>query len=70
MSGVRNYTGIKMRKMKVAEVITRLDWGGSPDMVRIICSYLNPDDYDITLVTGPTKYPSAKTKEFLKKFNP
>ena len=51
-------------------MITQPDRGGSPDIVRIICSYLNPDDYDITLVTGPTGYPSAKTKEFIKKFNP
>ena len=59
-----------MKKIKVAEVITRLDWGGSPDMVRIICSYLSPDLYDITLVTGPTEYPTVKTKEFIEKFNP
>jgi len=57
-----------MRKIRVAEVITRMDWGGSPDIVRIICSYLNPDLYDITLISGPTKYPSVKTKEFLEKF--
>lgn len=57
------------RKIKIAQVITRLDWGGSPDIVRIICHYLNPKFYDITLVTGPTKYPSVKTKKFLKEFN-
>lgn len=57
------------RKIKVAEVITRLDWGGSPDIVRIICSYLDPNLYDITLIMSPTKYPSVKTKEFLEKFS-
>jgi glycosyltransferase involved in cell wall biosynthesis len=33
--------------------------------VRLICSRLNPEFYDITLVTGLTKHPSKKTKEFL-----
>lgn len=54
-----------MVRIKVAEVITRLDWGGAPDIVRLICSRLNPEFYDITLVTGLTKHPSRKTKEFL-----
>jgi glycosyltransferase involved in cell wall biosynthesis len=57
-----------MKKIKVAQVITRLDWGGSPDIVRIICSYLNLEVYDVRLITGQTRYPSAKTNEFLKKF--
>lgn len=57
-----------MKKIKLAQVITRLDWGGSPDIVRIICSYLNPNFYDIKLIIGRTKYPSLKTREFLKIF--
>ena len=57
-----------MRRIKIAQVITRLDWGGSPDIVRIMCAHLDPRNYDITLVTGPTKYPTAKTSEFLKSF--
>lgn len=58
-----------MKKIKVAEVITRLDWGGSPDIVRVICGYLNSKFYDVTLVTGLTRYPGRKTKEFLKNFS-
>jgi len=54
-----------MKKIKVAEVVTRLDWGGSPDIVRITCKYLDPGLYDIRLVTGPTKYASERTKRFL-----
>jgi glycosyltransferase involved in cell wall biosynthesis len=54
-----------MKKIKVAEVVTRLDWGGSPDIVRITCKYLDPDVYDIKLVMGPTKYPSKRTNRFL-----
>lgn len=57
-----------MGKIKVAQVITRLDWGGSPDIVRILCTYLDPQAYDITLMIGVTRYPNAKTEEFLKKF--
>lgn len=57
-----------MKKIKVAQVITRLDWGGSPDIVRVICTYLDPEVYDITLIIGVTKYPNLKTEEFLKKF--
>ena len=49
-------------------MITRLDWGGSPDIVRIICQYLNSEVYDVRLITGPTRYPGAKTKQFLEKF--
>jgi len=57
------------RKTKIAEVITRLDWSGAPDIVETILSYLEPSAYDLTLIYGPTRYPSEKTKEFLKKFS-
>jgi len=57
-----------MSKIKVAEVITRLDWGGPPDILRTLCANLNPQLYDITLFVGPTQHPSAKTKEFLRVF--
>jgi len=60
-------SGYAHNKIKLAEVITRLDWGGSPDIVRIICSYLDHNLYDITLITGKTHYPSLKTRDFLKK---
>lgn len=56
-------------KIKVAEVVTRLDWGGSPDIVRITCKYLDRESYDIKLVTGPTKYPSERTNRFLKEMD-
>ena len=57
-----------MPKIKVAEVITRLDWGGSPDIVRIICTYLDLGLYELTLVIGLTKHPHAKSEEFLNNF--
>ncbi len=55
-------------KIKIAQVITRLDWGGSPDIFRVLCSHLDPSLYDITLIVGDTKHPTLKTDEFLKRF--
>ena len=55
-------------RIKIAQVITRLDWSGAPDIVEIIYSYLDPSIYDITLIDGLTKHPSDKTAEFLKNF--
>jgi glycosyltransferase involved in cell wall biosynthesis len=56
------------RKIKIAQVITRMDWGGSPDLVRILCEHLDPEKYDITLISGPTAHPTARTEGFLKNF--
>ena len=58
-----------MRKIKVAQIITRMDWGGSPDLVRILCERLDPAKYEITLISGPTLHPTAKTEKFFKKFS-
>lgn len=56
-----------MNKIKVAQIITRMDWGGSPDIVRIICERLDPEKYDFKLILGPSEHASAKTKAFLEK---
>ncbi|MFC1496525.1 glycosyltransferase family 4 protein [Candidatus Margulisiibacteriota bacterium] len=53
--------------MKIAQVITRMDWGGAPDIVRIMCERLQ-NDTDVKLITGPSEHPSEKTKAFLEKF--
>lgn len=52
---------------KVAQVITRMDWGGSPDIVRILCQSL-AKDYDLYLITGPSRSLTNKNKEFLTAF--
>ena len=57
-----------MRRTKIAQVITRLDWGGSSDIVRIICANLDKDEYDIQLIIGDTQYPRAATEEFLNRY--
>lgn len=56
------------RKLKIAEVITRLDWGGSPDIVRILAAGLDPARYDVTLYSGPSAHMTAKTRRFLASF--
>ncbi|MCM8780892.1 MAG: glycosyltransferase family 4 protein [Candidatus Omnitrophica bacterium] len=57
-----------MKRIKIAEVITRLDWGGSPDILRILCQNLATQDYELTLISGLTRFPSLRTKDFLNKF--
>ena len=56
------------RKIKIAEVITRLDWGGAPDIVRLICSLLDSNEFDIYLITGDSAHLSLVTQEFLSRF--
>ncbi|MFA5100114.1 MAG: glycosyltransferase, partial [Candidatus Omnitrophota bacterium] len=57
-----------MKKIKIAQIITRMDWGGSPDLVRILCERLDPAKYDITLISGPTLHPTIKTGKFIREF--
>lgn len=57
-----------MHELKIAQVITRLDWGGSPDIVRIMCVRLAAMGHDVTLISGPTAHPTEKTAGFLKNF--
>ena len=55
------------KRLSIALVITRMDQGGSPDIVRIIAQHLKKN-HDVTLVTGTTRFPSDKTREFLRDF--
>jgi len=64
----QSYIDIKMRKIKVAQVITRMDWGGSPDLVRIFCQGLKRQGFEVTLIAGRSLNPSSKTKDFLEGF--
>lgn len=57
-----------MRKIKVAQVITRMDWGGSPDVLRVICQKLDPEKYDLSIFIGRTIAPTLKTQAFLAEF--
>ncbi|MBU1998284.1 MAG: glycosyltransferase family 4 protein [Candidatus Omnitrophica bacterium] len=55
------------RRIKVIHVITRMDWGGSPDILRILFHYLDKDVFDLRLVMGKTLHPSQTTSIFLNK---
>ncbi|MCM8796424.1 MAG: glycosyltransferase family 4 protein [Candidatus Omnitrophica bacterium] len=57
-----------MDRLKIAEVVTRMDWGGSPDIIMTICTALDKTRYDIKLIIGPTEHPSVSTKKFLEEF--
>lgn len=59
-----------MDKIKIAEVITRLDRGGAPDIIRIIISHLNPLDYEVKLLSGKTKALSFKTNQLVNNLGP
>ncbi|HQO38726.1 MAG TPA: glycosyltransferase family 4 protein [Candidatus Omnitrophota bacterium] len=58
-----------MKKIRIAHIITRMDWGGSPDLVRIICAGLDRAKYEITLISGPTLHAAEKTKAFMRDFD-
>ena len=57
------------RKIKVALVITRMDRGGAADMVRFLLEGLSRERFEVTLIFGETRFPSAKTAEFLKNYS-
>ena len=44
-------------RLRIAQVITRLDRGGSSDMVIALCERLDRRRFDVTLVTGPAADP-------------
>lgn len=56
------------RKIKIAQVITRMDWGGASDIVRIICEKLDKDKFETCLVAGLSQNLTPKTKIFLEQF--
>jgi glycosyltransferase involved in cell wall biosynthesis len=58
---------MQQTKPKLAHIITRMDWGGSPDIVRMLCEH-TCSQYDITIVTGQNNFTSAQTKDFLDSF--
>ncbi len=52
-------------RIKICHVITRMDRGGAPDIVRILFEKLDPQHFDLTLVYGATLYPSQKARELI-----
>jgi len=44
-------------RLKIAQIITRLDRGGSADIAVELCERLDPKRFDLTLITGPSADP-------------
>jgi len=55
------------RKIKIALVITRMDRGGAPDIVKSLFDYLNMREYESILISGPTIIPTKDIKNFMDK---
>jgi len=58
-----------MPKTKVLHIITRMDWGGSPDVVKQLFRLLPKDDFQQYLICGRTDFPNLDTREFFKEFS-
>ncbi len=54
------------RKIRVAHIITRMDRGGAPDVVRILFEKLDQEQFDATLIYGATVEPSTRSAEFIR----
>jgi glycosyltransferase involved in cell wall biosynthesis len=52
--------------MKIAQVITRLDWAGAPSVVRMICERMASET---TLISGPSPNMTAATRRFLEEYD-
>jgi len=51
--------------IRIAHIITRMDRGGAPDIVRLLVEKLDPQRYEPTLIYGLTREPSAQTRRLL-----
>ena len=69
MSAAPNFIDIKiMEKIKIAQVITRMDWGGSSDLLRLLCQGLDKDIYDVKLISGLSRNSITRTNVFFEGF--
>jgi len=53
-------------KLKIALVITRMDRGGAPDIVKALFNHLEASEHEVKLITGPTSAPSREIGLFMK----
>jgi len=53
------------RKIRIAHIITRMDRGGAPDIVRLLVEKLDPQAFEATLIYGMTSQPSEATSRLL-----
>jgi glycosyltransferase involved in cell wall biosynthesis len=52
------------KKIRICHIITRLDKGGAPDVVRLVSEGLDPALFDVMVVYGRTVNPTEKTREW------
>jgi glycosyltransferase involved in cell wall biosynthesis len=52
-----------MKKLKVLQIITRLDKGGSAENTFLTAMGLDKNDYEVTLMSGPVKDPGQDRKK-------
>jgi len=52
-------------KIRIAHIITRMDRGGAPDIVRLLAEKCDPLRFEVTLVYGLTREPSDATRWLL-----
>ena len=57
-----------MKKIKLAQVITRMDWAGSSDIVRVLSQGLDKNIYEVKLIIGKSKNLTLKNQKFLEDF--
>lgn len=55
------------KKIRIAHIITRMDRGGAPDVVRILIEQADPALFDMVLIYGRTLVPTDRVKDFLGK---
>lgn len=55
------------KKFKIAQVITRMDWAGAPDIARLICEG-SDSDYDWKLIIGKSRDLTPVNRDLLEKY--
>ncbi len=53
------------KPIRITHIITRMDRGGAPDIVRLLTEKLDPGRFEATLIYGMTRQPSEATSRFL-----
>ena len=57
------------RRLKIAQLITRLDRGGASDMVVALCERLDRARFEVTLITGPSADPVEEPRHLAERLD-
>ncbi len=58
------------KKIRIVHIITRMDRGGAPDVIRLLVQKTDPALFDIALVYGRTTCPTQAVRTFLEDLGP